>query len=565
MQQRNPYLIGKAFKNYLVASVLTVAATQVANIVDAAIVGNLIGPEALAAVNLNKPVLQTIFAVSCLYIASSTILTGIAIGKGDNAKANKLFSFSVSTSLILGAVFTIGGLIAFNSLSHLLCHSENLRAMTNEFLFVTILSAIPQLLMYTLNQFVTVDGSPKLITRAVIVGNIFNIVFDIIFIKYCGWGIAGAAWATFLMYIICILAVLSHFRKKNTLRLCKIKRSDIEFNQILSLGLPLFFSTVLMSVQMIGNNYVASTYLGDGGLIALAVCMQLLAFSMIIHMGTIRTIQPIGSIIKGLEDDRGMYFLVQKANTFQFICLVIYVAAIIVFPTQIAKFLGVTDEFSLPIILKALPPFTLQIITHAMLYNLMPVYQLYNHKNLAFFLSVGQTLLPLVGFWILKGGWIGFFLGQVVVAIVILIGSIIVRRNNKSLIPILLIPKTQDKELYDVTIETTIDNLNKCTHEILSFLQTQGLDKENAYRYVLCVEELLKNIIDHGHAKYVDIRATKSIISIHDDGMPFNPMEYTKEDNGFGLKIVHGIGIDMKYDYRFNQNMVTINIENKTV
>ena len=41
MQKRNSYLVGKAFKNYLTASILTVAATQVANIVDGAIVGNL--------------------------------------------------------------------------------------------------------------------------------------------------------------------------------------------------------------------------------------------------------------------------------------------------------------------------------------------------------------------------------------------------------------------------------------------------------------------------------------------------------------------------------------------
>ena len=182
--KRNSYLIGKAFKNYLTASVLTVAATQVANIVDASIVGNLIGPEGLAAVNLCKPLLQTFFATSILYVASTTMLAGIAIGKGDKAKANKLFTFSLIVSLILGAVFIIGGLAAFNPLSHLLCNSDSMRPLMNKFMFVTILSAIPQLLMYTFNQFVTVDGSPKLITRAVIVSNIFNIVFDIIFIKY---------------------------------------------------------------------------------------------------------------------------------------------------------------------------------------------------------------------------------------------------------------------------------------------------------------------------------------------------------------------------------------------
>ncbi len=64
MKQRKSCLVGKAFRNYLGASVLTAAATQVANIVDASIVGDLIGPEGLAAVNLCKPVAQAVFAVS---------------------------------------------------------------------------------------------------------------------------------------------------------------------------------------------------------------------------------------------------------------------------------------------------------------------------------------------------------------------------------------------------------------------------------------------------------------------------------------------------------------------
>ena len=95
MQRRNSYLIGKAFKSYIVASVLTVASTQVANIVDAAIVGNLIGPEALASVNLCKPVLQAFFSFSCLYVASATMMAGVAIGQGDKRKADKFFSFAV--------------------------------------------------------------------------------------------------------------------------------------------------------------------------------------------------------------------------------------------------------------------------------------------------------------------------------------------------------------------------------------------------------------------------------------------------------------------------------------
>lgn len=565
MQQRNSYLIDKAFWNYLTASVLTVAATQVANIVDASIVGNLIGPEALAAVNLISPLLQTIYAISVFYISSTTMMVGIAIGKGDKDQANKLFTFSILTSLVLGVLLIVGGLLGFDQLSGLLCNSETLRPMTNDYMLVAILSNIPLLMMLTLQQYVEVDGSPQLVSRAVIVGNIFNVICDIIFIKYCGWGISGVAWATCIMYVVCTLMVLPHFRKKGTLRFSLPKIGDIDYKQIATYGFPLFVSTVLLSVQFIGNNYVASTYLGDGGLIALAVCMQLFAFSMIILTGTLRTIQPVGSILKGLDDDRGMLFLLKKAYTFLAICLTAFALLLVVFPTHISALLGAADEEALHIIMKALPLFSLNIVMEALIYNLIPVYQFYGYKNLALTISFGKTLLPMFGFWLLQGGWIGFFLGQAVVAVFILICTAAIRSKDKSLTPVFLIPRGDDKDVYDVTIDTNIQSLGESTNSIFAFLQSQGLSKESANKYVLCAEELLKNIIDHGHAKYVDIRATKSIISIHDDGKPFNPLEYNENENfngniGFGLKIVNGIGIDMKYDYRFNQNTLTINI-----
>lgn len=558
MKSRNSFLIGKAFKSYIVASVLTVAATQVANIVDAAIVGNLIGPEALASVNLCKPVLQTIFAVSCLYIPSATILAGIAIGKGDKVKANKFFSFTILTSLLLGVLFCIVGLVAFHPLSSLLCSSDNLRPMTNDFLRVTILSAIPQLIMYSVDQFVTTDGAPKLITRAVVVGNLFNIFFDIVFIKYCGLGISGAAWATFIMYVVCILMVLPHFRKKDSLRFCMPQRADIPWGRLIALGLPLFLSTVLLAVQMWGSNYVAATYLGDGGLIALAVCMQLFAFSMIILSGTLRTIHPIGSILKGLDDHQGMRFLLRRAYVFLAVCLAIYAVAIAVFPADISLLLGAANEQSLPVILAALPLFSLHIVMQALLYNFMPVYQLYDHKKLAMFLSIGQTLLPMVGFWLLKGGWIGFFLGQLVVALVIIVASWVIRRKQPSLSPLLLIPKSDPKVVYDVTIAANEVDMKECLTELFDFLLSQGLSQQQANSYMLCAEELLVNIVRHGHAQFVDVRATQESISLHDNGKPFNPLEYKVEGEGLGLRIVQGTNLDIKYDYRFNQNMITI-------
>lgn len=570
---RQSYLIGKAFNQYLWASVLTVATTQVANIIDATIVGNLIGPDALAAVNLSKPLLQTLFAISCLYVPAATILTGVAIGKGDTGHGGSLFSFSLLLSLVLGLLCTVGGLVFFGGLSRFLCPSETLYPLAADFMKVTLLSAVPQLIMYTIHQFVTVDGSPRLVTLSVLIGNIFNILLDIVFIKYCGMGIAGAAWATFTMYIVCILTALLHFRKAGTLRLKALALSHpreearrLELGRLFGIGLPLFFSTVLLSVQYVGNNYVADTYLGDSGLVALAVCMQLFSLSMIILTGTLRTIQPVGSILRGMDDHHGMLLLMRRAYRFLAICLVVYAAFLIFIPGSIAAALGVVPGCEAAGVLKtALPLFSLHIVMQGLLYNMMPIFQFYGRKHLALFLSIAQTLLPMVFFFLLRGHWIGFFLGQLVTALVLVVWIHMLRRRDVSLSPFFLIPLKPASQVFEQTMPTSLQNLDDTILRLNAFLTEAHFHRRTVFHACLCTEEFLKNIVQHGHAHVVDVGATIVDgclnVTLHDDGRPFNPISFTQSDPdriGLGLKIAQGVCRHFDYKFLFNQNMLTM-------
>lgn len=570
MTERKPFLINKAFNQYLLASILTVAATQVANIVDAIIVGNLIGKEGLAAVNLSKPLLQAFFAVSCLYVASSTILTGMAIGKGDRKMADKLFSFSMEFSLLLGLLFSTLGLLFFDSISALLCQSETLRPLSEAFMRITLLSAAPQLLMLTLNQYVTVDGEPKLVSRAVIVGNVFNIALDIVFIKIFNLGIAGAASATCVMYVVCILMMMPHFcRRKERLHLCLTRPGEVALGRIFSIGLPLFFSTVLLSVQYIGNNYVASRYLGDNGLVALAVCIQLLAFSMVILTGTLRTIQPVGSILKGLDDSRGMLMLMKRGYAFMAVCFTVFVAVLVLLPAQIGSLLGVTEGSGLDMVRKAVPLFSLNIVMQAMLCNLLPAFQFYDRKGLALLLSVAQTLLPMVFFLLLRGNWIGFFVGQIVTALAIGVWEMILRRKDPSLCRFLLIPMKYDTKVLDMTLQPTTQSLSEAVAGLRLFLSSNGMESHTVNVAAVCAEEFAKNIIRHGHASSIDLAATVDgdtvNVSIHDDGSAFNPVAAVGASDakiGLGLTLAAAFCQDMDYKYIFNQNMLTFRIIN---
>lgn len=55
--ERNAYLIHKKIHQYILPGVLMTVAMQLGNVVDGMIVGNILGPKAMAAIELSMPVL----------------------------------------------------------------------------------------------------------------------------------------------------------------------------------------------------------------------------------------------------------------------------------------------------------------------------------------------------------------------------------------------------------------------------------------------------------------------------------------------------------------------------
>lgn len=571
MPQRNSYLIGKAFKGFLTASVLAVAATQVANIISASILGHLVGADGLAAANLSKSVVQVVYALSVFFVGSGSMLVGMAIGNGDRERANRIFTLVITLTCLAGIVVTVLGEVFLDDLARMLGSTEALLPMTCEYLRVILLAAVPLQLSYMLESFVTVDGSPKLVSVSVIIANVVNVPVIYVLVKYLGMGVAGAAWAMLIMYVLDSLLLIPHFMKKGTLRFSLARllgEWDLRATaaRLASLGLPLFLSTVLLSIQFLIASNAAKTYLGDGGLVAWAVCLQLFSFSMIILTGTLRTIQPIGSILKGMGDSRGMLLLLREAYRFMAICLVVYIAALVLAPQSIATLLGVSNPQYLSVATAALPAFSLQIAMQALLYVLIPVYQFYDHKVMATVLSVGQALLPPICFWLMKGNWWGFFVGQAIVAAVLLVLSAVKRRHDKNLTPYILIPRQTDSEAWDVSVATDKPALSAALADLRTFLAAQGVESRRQNAALVCVEEFMKNIIEHGSAHYVDVKVVVEgsavAASLHDDGTPFNPLQIITADEkiGLGLLMARNFSQDLQYKYIFNQNMVTFKV-----
>lgn len=568
--KRSPYLVNKAFNSFLLASLLTVAASQLAATVDGMMLSYLVGEKAMSSVNICRPVIQLLYSMTMLIGGGSSMLVGVAIGNRDRQKANRIFSGVIALAAVLSAVVIAVGLVWQVPLVRFLCPDKALSGATSDFFSVTVLSSPLFMLSTIMGMFVTVDGSPRRVTMAVVAATVANIILDYVLIAVCGWGVRGAAWATMASYAVSVSFLMPHFLKDGSLKLTSAGIFPTIGHSVAE-GFPFGISTALLAVQLWGNNNIVLAYLGHDGIVALSVCMYLLMLSMIILSGTLKTFQPVASILKGAGDRIGVMMVIRKAYTFMAVCLVVFTIPLVLFPRGVAMAFGVSDHVLVGVTADAIPSFSVYIILMCMLYLLLPIYQLYGNRKMATFLSVCQALAPTLGLWLfaelgVADVWLGFAFGQVVTTVCMILFSAIVRGRDRNLCPLILVPRTDDYVGYETSMQPDMTDMAEALTDMRIFLNEKGVDGMTVTRVEVVTEELVKNIITHGlkgkdGRRCIDCRLTLTDgnvkLMLCDDARPFNPVDH-EECNQLGLTLVNGLCGDLKYDYIFHQNMTTV-------
>ena len=91
-----------------------------------------------------------------------------------------------------------------------------------------------------------------------------------------------------------------------------------------------------------------------------------------------------------------------------------------------------------------------------------------------------------------------------------------------------------------------------------------------SFRICLAVEEIAGNIVEHGFTgkkgkHFIDLRLTlekdgSGCLSLRDNGVKFNPLEYRNKDTQYGLVIIRGISEKIDYHYVASMNCLNVMI-----
>ena len=400
----------KQFHNYLWAYILVALSGCLGNVVDGIIVGNLICADGVSAINISKPINQFIFTLHLLINAGAGMLVAYALGKDDLREARRIFTRAFMLSLGMGILLAIlGGLLFHSQTAHLLCRTESLYPLASDYMKVLLLGNPAFILMWGLSTMVGVDGSPKLVSLAVIIDNVANLCLDIVFIQWFGWGITGSSAATVVGHLIGIAILLSHWWKpaKDP---AKASRLSLDFScdsliptwrRIISQGAPLAIASISLTLLLLSANTIVQDTLGGAGIFAFAVCMNLLQVYNLFLSGTCQTLQSLGAIQVGKGDANGFRLVLRKA--FRFITIAMAVTCIFVWvcPSVIVNLFGADEPAKLLEGNHALRIFALSFIPFCYIYVLMIVYKLYHHHHMALFISFALSLTVIPVLWVM--------------------------------------------------------------------------------------------------------------------------------------------------------------------
>ncbi len=416
------------FYRFLWSSILIALSACLGNVVDSIIVGNLIGEDGVSAINLTKPVTQFMFTISMLLSTGAGMLVGIELGKKDYQRASTIFTLSTIGCLAFGLLETFSSFFFTSDFAGWLSAEGPMFEPTREYLFPLLLGAPTYMMAWALATMVGVDGSPRLVSIAILIDNAVNLSLDIVFIQWFGWGIAGSSSATVVGHLVGIAIMCWHFRyPDHHLRLFvgNDKQTTV-WGQMISQGAPLALASISLTTLLFCANSIVLSTLGRTGIFAFSVCMNILYIYNLFLSGTCRTIQSLGSIQVGKGDNEKFRLVISKSFRFITIAMFLSCAIIWLFPEEISTLFGASEASFVAEGARALRIFAFSFIPFCYIYALMVVYKLYGHHRMALFISLALSLMVIPALWIMAqiapdNLWYGYIIAYAVEALLIVL------------------------------------------------------------------------------------------------------------------------------------------------
>ena len=309
-------------------------------LVDTIFVGNWIGSIAIAAINVVLPVSFFIAALGmAIGIGGSSIISR-ALGAKNTKKALQTFGNQITLALLLTISLVVVGLIFRDSIIPSFGGKGAIFDPAKIY-YTIVLYGVPFLALCMMgNTVIRAEGKPKFAMYAMMIPSISNLLLDYILINVLDYGMAGAAWATTVSYIICFAFILWFFLSKNSelkINFSHLGLSAPIVSEISSLGFVTLARQAVVSITYLVMNNILFNLGGETSVTSYAIVSRMLMFAMFPVLGLTQGFLPIAGYNYGAQNYARVRETINTAIKYAMILATLVFILLMVFPEEITR------------------------------------------------------------------------------------------------------------------------------------------------------------------------------------------------------------------------------------
>ena len=285
-------------------------------LIDTIFVGQWIGANAIAAINVVLPVSFFIAALGMAIGLGGGSIISRALGKDNYAKATKTFGNQIVLNFSLTISFALVGLLFMDSIIPAFSGKGALFEPAKIY-YTIVLYGVPILGFCIMgNNVIRAVGKPKYAMYAMMLPSISNLILDYVLIYIFDFGMYGAAWATTLSYGVCGIYILYFFTSKNAELKPLLSDFKIDWSitkEIGALGSVTLARQAVVSISVLLVNNLLYRLDGESAVAVYAIISRLLMFSLFPILGITQGFIPIAGYNYGAKNKKRVEQVIRTA------------------------------------------------------------------------------------------------------------------------------------------------------------------------------------------------------------------------------------------------------------
>ncbi len=332
--------IGKLLVGQAVPASIGILVMSLNVLVDSIFVGNWIGSIAIAAINVVLPVSFFIGALGMSIGVGGSSIISRALGANNKEKAFTVFGNQITLTLIITITMVVVGLTFIESIIPAFGGKGTIYDPAKIY-YTIVLYGVPFLALCMMgNTVIRAEGKPKFAMIAMIIPSVGNLFMDYLFIYVFDWGMAGAAWATTIGYVLCFLYVGYFFFSKHSEMKIQWKHLGLDFpvvREIGSLGFVTLARQAVVSIIYLIMNNILFTLGGEAMVAVYAIIGRMLMFALFPVFGVTQAFLPIAGFNYGAEKYQRVRKTINTAITYASLLATVVFIGLMIFPEAITS------------------------------------------------------------------------------------------------------------------------------------------------------------------------------------------------------------------------------------